>query len=226
MRATSKHREPDARVTPPPPRRAVRRVMVGASLLLAVTAFGGSFTHVHETVAEHGQSGWISWAIAAMPELMVLLCVMRVREGSADIWTWATAVSAVGFTLAANLAQAEPSWWGFIAAGWPAWAAVASVKLLESGDPAEVTVDPVVEVKPQVRRRVKPAPAVTPSPPGPDPVTPEPIRPHLVQGQDDLAEWVKGQRAEGARRADVIREAVTRYGVSESTVIRRWKEAA
>ena len=153
MTTASKHREPDVKATPPP-RRAVRRVMVGASLLLAVTAFGGSFTHVHETVAEHGQSGWISWAIAAMPELMVLLCVMRVREGSADIWTWATAVSAVGFTLAANLAQAEPSWWGFIAAGWPAWAAVASVKLLESGDPAEVAVDPVVDVKPQVRRRV------------------------------------------------------------------------
>ena len=83
-------------------------------------------------------------------------------------------------------------------------------------------------VKPQVSPPM--APVVTP------PV--EPARLHSVTSTPDPApdpagdpivaqvEWVREQRAAGVRRADVIRAGVTRWGVSESTMIRRWEAAA
>ncbi|WP_158221179.1 DUF2637 domain-containing protein [Kineosporia sp. R_H_3] len=87
-----------------------------AAVLLAVTAFAGSFDHVRTVVADHGQTGWLSWAIAAMPEVSVVLAVLKVRRarstGEPVAWAWVVGGSAAAFTLAANIATAEPSPWG------------------------------------------------------------------------------------------------------------------
>lgn len=106
---------------------------LGAVLLTGV-AFAGSFVHVQRTVEGHGQAGWLSWAIAAMPELSVLLAVLRVRrDGARQVWPWIVGGTAATFTLSANLAQAEPSVWGWVVAGWPAWAALGAAALVEIG---------------------------------------------------------------------------------------------
>ncbi len=108
--------------------------LAGAAVLLAAVAFAGSFVHVQRTVADHGQPGWLSWAIAAMPELSVLLAVLRVRrDGARQAWPWIVGGTAAGFTLSANLAQAEPTIWGWVVAGWPAWAALGAAALVELG---------------------------------------------------------------------------------------------
>lgn len=112
---------------------------LGAVLLTGV-AFAGSFVHVQRTVEGHGQAGWLSWAIAAMPELSVLLAVLRVRrDGARQTWPWIVGGTAAAFTLSANLAQAEASVWGWVVAGWPAWAALGAAALVElgQGDPIE-----------------------------------------------------------------------------------------
>src|SRR3954471_606393 len=36
----------------------------------ATTAGAGSFTHVHDVAAAHGQAGWLAWADAVVLELM------------------------------------------------------------------------------------------------------------------------------------------------------------
>ena len=159
-------------------------------------AFAGSFTHVRATVAEHGQGGWISWAIAAMPEITVALCVVKVRRGQGDVAVWSIGASAVAFTLAANLAQAEPSIWGLVAAGWPAWAALTSVRLIDLSPVRVQTVNRPV------------------APPA------EPATVHLVQPIEDRTAWVAGQIEAGVRPSEVIRLGTERFDVSISTIKR------
>jgi Protein of unknown function (DUF2637) len=95
---------------------AGRRLLAIADALpvtvLAVIAGAGSFTHIRDTAAEHGQDGPISWAVAVCVDLT---CVMAARERQRDKQlgitarrlSWPTAVLAggVGLSLAANLAQ-------------------------------------------------------------------------------------------------------------------------
>src|SRR5262245_3074103 len=100
-------------------RRAARHV-------LAVIAGAGSFTHIRDTAAEHGQGGPMSWAVAVCVDLT---CVMAARERQRDKQqgvvtqrlSWPTAVLAGGIllSLAANLAQAQPTAWGRIVAAVP-----------------------------------------------------------------------------------------------------------
>lgn len=114
---------------------AGRDPLAVAAVLLAVTAFAGSFDHVRTVVADHGQTGWLSWAIAAMPEVSVMLAVLKVRRarstGEPVAWAWVVGGSAAAFTLAANIATAEPSPWGVVVAAWPAWASISAAGLLE-----------------------------------------------------------------------------------------------
>src|SRR4051794_37638848 len=101
----------------------------GPVLILAVLAAAGSFTHIRETAAEHGQHGRMAWAIAVCIDLT---CVMAARERQRDKRTgratrplsWPTTVLCGGIllSLAANLAQAESTLWGWLSAATPAGA--------------------------------------------------------------------------------------------------------
>jgi hypothetical protein len=107
-------------------------------VLLAGIAGAGSFTHIRDTAAEHGQKGPMSWAIAVCVDLT---CVMAAREhqrvknhGVTTWWlSWPTAVLAGGvlLSLAANLAQAQPSVWGQVMAATPCAAFLVAVSMLE-----------------------------------------------------------------------------------------------
>lgn len=116
----------------PTPRRDLLAV---AAVVLAAVAFAGSFSHVRSVVAENGQDGWLSWAIAAMPEVSVLLSILKVRRarttGEPTTWAWIVGGSAAAFTVAANLATATPTLWGYVVAVWPAWASIGAAGMLE-----------------------------------------------------------------------------------------------
>jgi hypothetical protein len=110
----------------------------GPVLILAAIAAAGSFTHIRQTAAEHGQHGWMSWATAVCIDLT---CVMAARERQRDKRTgrgsrplsWPTTVLCGGIllSLAANLAQAEPTVWGWLSAATPAGAFLVAVSMLE-----------------------------------------------------------------------------------------------
>ena len=121
---------------------AGRRLLAVADALpvtvLAVIAGAGSFTHIRDTAAQHGQHGPMSWAVAVCIDLT---CVMAARERQRDKQhgvvtrrlSWPTVVLAGGvlLSLAANLAQAQPTAWGRIVAAVPPAAFLVAVSMIE-----------------------------------------------------------------------------------------------
>ncbi|MFI6888589.1 DUF2637 domain-containing protein [Streptosporangium canum] len=150
-------------------RLACRLLDAGPILVLAAIAGAGSFTHIRDTATEHGQSGWMAWAVAVCVDLT---CVMAARERQRDKQTgrvrdgrisWPTLVLVAGIvlSLAANLNQADPSPWGWITAATPAGAFLVAVSMLErraSAPRPEPSPSSVPEVVPE------PAPVPTPVP--------------------------------------------------------------
>ncbi|MFV2177960.1 DUF2637 domain-containing protein [Actinomadura sp. LOL_016] len=164
----------------------------GPVLVLAAIAAAGSFTHIRDTATEHGQGGWMAWAVAVCIDLT---CVMAARERQRDkrtgrrtarlSWPTLVLVGGVLLSLAANLAQAEPSVWGWLSAGTPAGAFLVAVSMLErraSGPrpaPSVVPSPDVMAVPPSFGRPDEPAssPAVEDEP-----------RPELAPVQDEQTE--------------------------------------
>jgi hypothetical protein len=121
----------------------MRRILAAVAdsapvVILAAIAAAGSFTHIRDTATDHGQRGWMAWAIAVC---IGLTCVMAAGERQRDKRTgrrtgqlsWPTLVLVGGIllSLAANLAQADRSVWGWITAGTPALAFLVAVSMLE-----------------------------------------------------------------------------------------------
>lgn len=104
--------------------------------LLGAAAFAASFAHVRRLAAEHGQRGWIAWAIATTIELMALAGITDMQKRRAAGRSVAAPVLAllggIGMSLAANLATASPGGWGHIMAAWPAVAFLSVAGLVES----------------------------------------------------------------------------------------------
>jgi Protein of unknown function (DUF2637) len=138
---------------------------VGPLTVIAGIAGAASFTHIHDTAAEHGQAGWMAWAIAICIDL---LAVMAAREIQRDMragrrCTWPVLVLSIGaaLSLAANLAQAEPSPWGRIVAGTPAGAFLVAISMVErrarTNHAAAATNRPATPAEPAIARPVSPA---------------------------------------------------------------------
>lgn len=129
---------------PRPPAGRLRRLRTwladsGPVLVLAAIAAVGSFDHIAALAERYGQHAWRAWAVAVCIDLM---CVMAAREIQRDkrtarprrgLVSWPSLVLAGGImlTLAANLAQAHPSPWGWIVAATPAGAFLIAVSMLE-----------------------------------------------------------------------------------------------
>ncbi|NBF00001.1 DUF2637 domain-containing protein, partial [Nonomuraea sp. K271] len=116
-------------------RFACRLLDTGPVLVLAAIAGAGSFTHIRDTATQHGQTGWMSWAVAVCIDLT---CVMAARERQRDkkhhrtrrgplSWPVLVLTGGIALSLAANLAQATPTVWGWITAATPAAAFLISI---------------------------------------------------------------------------------------------------
>jgi hypothetical protein len=146
----------------------------GPIVVLALIAGAGSFTHIRDTAADHGQTGWMSWAVAVCIDLT---CVMAARERQRDkktgrdrhgLISWPVLVLSGGvvLSLAANLAQAVPTVWGWITAATPAGAFLAAVSMLERRATAprpEPSPQPVPVLEPEDEPRDGPAESPAPA---------------------------------------------------------------
>ena len=128
-------------------------------ILLAIGGMAGAaaFTHVHDLTVAHGQPDWIGWANAVAVELMAIYLGLEIRaRRRAGRPVGLVGVLLVGFallSLAAQVAEAEPSVWGWIVAAVPSLAFLALVKVVLSSTPA-VAVEPeeetpIVDVEPE-----------------------------------------------------------------------------
>jgi hypothetical protein len=145
-------------------------------LVLAAIAGAGSFAHIRDTAAQHGQHGPMAWAIAVCIDLT---CVMAARERHRDQLTgrpvrrlsWPVLVLASGvlLSLAANLDQAQPTTWGRITAATPPAAFLVAVSMLErrATHPSDPRAVPAVRPVPGQDGSLVPVPAI-PSPPSGD----------------------------------------------------------
>ncbi|KWX01996.1 Uncharacterized protein LI90_3031 [Carbonactinospora thermoautotrophica] len=170
-------------------RRLVAAVVdVGPLVALAGIAGAGSFTHIKTTAAEHGQSGWMAWAVAVCIDLMAVMagreirrdrklgCKPRNRLGVS--WPLVVLVASIGLSLAANLEQAGPGPWGKVVAAVPAGAFLIAVSLIERRG-THTPANPVPEPAPEPEREpgrvvVERAPAEREVPPAETPVI-EPV---------------------------------------------------
>ncbi|GAB2828940.1 DUF2637 domain-containing protein [Actinoallomurus bryophytorum] len=140
----------------------------GPVVVLASIAAAGSFTHIRDTADQHGQHGWMAWAIAVCIDLT---CVMAARERQRDrrtgrtvrgvSWPTVVLVGGVLLSLAANLAQAERTVWGWLTAATPAGAFLVAVSMLERRSSAH---HPVTESSPIPPSFGRPSPALAPVP--------------------------------------------------------------
>ncbi|WFE25767.1 DUF2637 domain-containing protein [Solwaraspora sp. WMMD791] len=112
------------------------------AILLAIGSMAGAaaFTHVHDLSVAHGQPHWIGWANAVAVELMAIYLGLEIRaRRRTGRPVGFVAVLLIGFallSLAAQVAEAQPSVWGWIVAAVPSLAFLALVKVVLSSAPA------------------------------------------------------------------------------------------
>ncbi|GAB3157124.1 hypothetical protein GCM10027290_56890 [Micromonospora sonneratiae] len=117
-------------------------------ILLAIGTMAGAaaFTHVHDLTVAHGQPDWIGWANAVAVELMAIYLGLEIRaRRRAGRPVGLVGVLLVAFallSLAAQVAEAEPSIWGWIVAAVPSLAFLALVKVVLSSAPTAAPPPP------------------------------------------------------------------------------------
>lgn len=165
------------------------RAESGARLLI-VLAIGGmagaaAFTHVHDLTVAHGQPDWIGWANAVAVELMAIYLGLEIRArrrtGRPVGLVGVLLVAFALLSLAVQVAEAEPSVWGWILAAVPSLAFLALVKVVLSGAPGRKPTPPAgspkrVDLAPMT---VAPEPVSPPAPvvPPAPAVVPQPVAP-------------------------------------------------
>ena len=114
-------------------------VQVGIMLIMGGTAGAASFTHIHDLTVVNGQPGWMGWANAVVVELMSIASGLelrrRKRTGQSAAFVYCVLFAAVVVSLAAQVARAKPSVWGWIVAALPALAFLAIVKIVLTRTP-------------------------------------------------------------------------------------------
>ncbi|WP_194822075.1 DUF2637 domain-containing protein [Micromonospora sp. S-DT3-3-22] len=147
-------------------------------ILLAIGTMAGAaaFTHVHDLSVAHGQPDWIGWANAVAVELMAIYLGLelraRRRAGRPVGLVGSLLVAFALLSLAAQVAEAEPSVWGWTVAAVPSLAFLALVKVVLSNAPA--TSPAPAPAQPPADRREVPEQVIT----GPEPERPaDPVPP-------------------------------------------------
>jgi hypothetical protein len=121
--------------------------------LLAVIAACGSFTHIADLARRSGQTGWQAYATAVCVDLLAVVAAGEIRRdqrlGKRSTVPVLVLAGAIVLSLAANLAEAQPTVWGRICAGIPAAAFLLATALLErrsSGAETPQEAEPVIEM--------------------------------------------------------------------------------
>ena len=111
-------------------------VQVLILLFMGVMAGAASFVHIHDVTVAHGQPSWIGWANAVVVELMSIVAGLDIRRrnrfGQSTGFVLVVLLGAVGVSLAAQVAQAHRSVWGWTVAALPALGLLAVVKIVLS----------------------------------------------------------------------------------------------
>lgn len=120
------------------------RVLRWATILLTFGAFANSYRHGVQWAIRHSpedQEEFWAWAIAALPEVMVLIAVLLAMDRLSDPRVWVIGGTGVGWTLWANGAAAAGGLSGLVVALAPAWSALLALWSMDHSEPEPAGVD-------------------------------------------------------------------------------------
>lgn len=148
------------------------RVQIAIMLLMGGGAGAASFKHIHDLAVHYGQPSWIGWANATVVELMSIVSGLEIRRrkrtGQSAGFVYLVFFGAVLISLAANVAKAHPSPWGWIMAALPALGFLAVVKIVLTRQPIDIEPDRSgADSTGPVRTSVRTPDLDTHTPPGP-----------------------------------------------------------
>jgi Protein of unknown function (DUF2637) len=186
-------------------------------MVIGLAAGAGSFRHVHDVAATHGQTGWLAWADAVVLESMSIASglELRRRERMHQSLVFPAAVMgvAVVLSLSAQVVDAERSPIGWIAAAIPALGFLVMVKIALARAGSVERVDDA--------ERAETAPEQTPEVGEPSPgsdaaVDADPVVAVLIPAARAAAAALhaQGRRVTRKALADVLR--ADGYGVSNA----------
>lgn len=176
-------------------------VQVLILIVIAAMAGAASFTHVHNWTmgnAPHGTGSWFGWANAVISELTPTAAGIEIRRRKRNhrsvTYPMAILIAAAALSLSAQVAEARPTFGGWVSAAVPALAFLALTKLVLSRSPGKKEGTPCAETAPKpaatdsgTPSKAATAPATTtaspgPIPPGPPPATPMALTPDTLRG--------------------------------------------
>ena len=115
------------------PKMLERVAQIVIMLIIGTAAGAGSFSHVHDVAAAHGQAGWLAWSDAVVLELMSIAAGLELRHRkrvhAPVALPAAVMATAVAVSLGAQVVDAERSPIGWIAAAIPALGFLTMVKI-------------------------------------------------------------------------------------------------
>jgi hypothetical protein len=138
---------------------------VSTVVMLVMGGIGGAagFTHTRDLAAAHGQPGWLAWAVAVSVELLAVVAGLEIRADRRAArptrGPFAVLAAGMGLSMAAQVAQAEPSPWGWVTAAVPAASFLIVVKLAlrRLGNHPATHTEPAAAPPAAPDRSVKPA---------------------------------------------------------------------
>jgi hypothetical protein len=118
--------------------------LVQVLILIAIAGMAGaaSFTHVHNWTmgnAPHGTGSWFGWANAVISELTPTAAGIEIRRRKRNdrsvAYPMAILIAAAALSLSAQVAEARPTFGGWVSSAVPALAFLALTKLVLSRSP-------------------------------------------------------------------------------------------
>ncbi len=191
--------------------RTGRRVITVGLALLGAWGFAGSTTHVLHLAEANGQTGWLAWNVAGTVELLAVLAgweiQLRSRAGERAVFPKVLLAGTVLFVVAANLAMAKPTVWGYVVAVVPPLCFFGAAGLIETRPAAPAVPVPVADSKPEARELEgaplipSPVPVSTPAP------APQGDGPDLEAAAREAARRIRaaGGKPSGVKLARVLR---------------------
>jgi hypothetical protein len=189
-------------VSAPHADRAEAAVQVGLMLAVGGVAAAASWAHVVSLAAAYGQPGWLAVADAAVIETTAVSAGLEVRQrrraGRPAGFVLAALVVAVVLSLAAQVAEAERSVWGWVLAAVPALGFLVLVKIALGRTPAAVPTEDQPEPVSLVREEPAPQDAGQPQDQvAPPPAAGPPTVPPVLAGDQPVGVGTGEEPGEG-----------------------------
>lgn len=111
--------------------RWIKLTTIGCVGLLALIAGTVSYLHMHLLVELQGEPGWVAALTPLSVDGMIVAASTTLRAGGrGGFLPWALLIAGSAASLAANVAEAEPTAAGRVIAAWPSFSLFAAYEML------------------------------------------------------------------------------------------------